>query len=218
MRYRPSRQWSILPLPVRWIFPRIGELSICRITISGVSINQRCQASVTLQPDWYPFNSLSAGVVNNQKYKTDKVLDLPHSILYKSLVRTYLDFASSVWSPFKIKHIEQIESVQRRATKQLPGMKNKSYPKCLRKLKLPTLSYRRLCGDMIEVYKMVNGLYNSEVGNILNMWHEETERTDLVKARWRPWRIEICVDLCGIHVGRIQNTTRYISICQIESL
>ena len=57
-------------------------------------------------------------------------------------------------------------------------MKNKSYPECLRKLKLPTLSYRRLRGDMIEVNKMVNGLYNSEVGNILNMWHEETERTD----------------------------------------
>ena len=62
---------------------------------------------------------------------------------------------------------------------QLPGMKNKSYPEPLRKLKLPTLSYRRLCGDMIKVYKMVNGLYDSEVGNILNMWHEETERTDL---------------------------------------
>ena len=61
-------------------------------------------------------------------------------------------------------------------------MKNKSYPECLRKLKLPTLSYtcyRRLRGDMIKAYKMVNGLYNSEVGNILYMWHEETERTDL---------------------------------------
>ena len=32
---------------------------------------------------------------------------------------------------------------------------------------------------MIEAYKMVNGLNDSEVGNILNMWHEETKRTDL---------------------------------------
>ena len=73
----------------------------------------------------------------------------PLSCLYKSLVRTHLDFASSVWSPFKIKHIEQIESVQRRAIKQLTGMKNN--PKRLRKLKLPTLNYRRLLGDTIEV-------------------------------------------------------------------
>ena len=32
---------------------------------------------------------------------------------------------------------------------------------------------------MIKVDEMVNGLYDSEVGNILKMWHEETERTDL---------------------------------------
>ena len=37
--------------------------------------------------------------------------------LYKTLVRIHLDFASAVWSPYKQKHIEQIESVQRRATK-----------------------------------------------------------------------------------------------------
>ena len=32
--------------------------------------------------------------------------------LYKSMVRTQLDYASSVWSPHKIKHIEMIENVQ----------------------------------------------------------------------------------------------------------
>ncbi len=52
--------------------------------------------------------------------------------LYKSLVRTHLDFASTVWSPYKAKHIEQLEAVQRRITKQLPGMQNLSYPERLR--------------------------------------------------------------------------------------
>jgi hypothetical protein len=32
--------------------------------------------------------------------------------LYKSLVRTHLDFASPVWSPYKAKDIERIENVQ----------------------------------------------------------------------------------------------------------
>ena len=61
--------------------------------------------------------------------------------LYKSMVRTHHDFSSSVWKPTKMKHIEILESVQRRATK-LPGCANLSYPERLRKLKLPTLSYR----------------------------------------------------------------------------
>ena len=42
--------------------------------------------------------------------KTFRYMDFETFIpLYKSLVRTHLDFASSVSSPFKIKHIEQSE-------------------------------------------------------------------------------------------------------------
>jgi hypothetical protein len=66
--------------------------------------------------------------------------------LYKSLVRVNLDYASSVWATYKVKHIEQLESVQRRATKQLPGFSNLTYLERLRRLKLPTLSYRRIRG------------------------------------------------------------------------
>ena len=40
--------------------------------------------------------------------------------------------------------------VQKRATKMIPGMPKISYPDRLRKLKLPTLTYRRARGDMIE--------------------------------------------------------------------
>ncbi len=58
--------------------------------------------------------------------------------LYKSLVRVHLEFSNAVWHPNKVKHIEQIESVQRRATKQLPGMKDLSYPERLKKLSSAT--------------------------------------------------------------------------------
>jgi hypothetical protein len=39
---------------------------------------------------------------------------------------------------FKKKHINMIENVQKRATKQIPGIKNVSYEERLRKLELPT--------------------------------------------------------------------------------
>ena len=59
-----------------------------------------------------------------------------------------------------MKYIERIEKVQRRATKLLPNMSKMSYEQRLRKIGLPTLAYRRVRGDMIEVYKMLHGLYD----------------------------------------------------------
>ena len=52
-----------------------------------------------------------------------------------------------------------LESVQRRATKMVPEMKNCDYATRLKKLALTSLSYRRKRGDMIEVYKYTHGLY-----------------------------------------------------------
>ena len=88
--------------------------------------------------------------------------------LYKALVRNHFDYAMPTWNTH-IKHIEAIEGVQRRATKLVPKIKNLTYPDRLRALNLPTLSYRRLRGDMIEVYKIIANIYDSNTcQNILN--------------------------------------------------
>ena len=53
-----------------------------------------------------------------------------------------------------------LENVQRRFTRMIPGMRQLSYENRLRELKLPSLAYRRLRGDMIETFKIVTGKYN----------------------------------------------------------
>ena len=73
--------------------------------------------------------------------------------LYTTFVRPHLEYAHVVWSPHLRKQINQLESVQRRATKLVYDLKNLSYQERLKKLKLPTLAHRRSQGDMIEVYK-----------------------------------------------------------------
>ena len=83
--------------------------------------------------------------------------------LFKALVRPHLEYAQAVWHPQHAKEINLIESVQRRATKQVPKMKDMSYQERLEKLKLPSLLYRRLRGDMIEVYKRTHGHYDQDI-------------------------------------------------------
>ena len=87
--------------------------------------------------------------------------------LYKSMVRSHLEYASSVWSPYKTKYIDIIENVQKRATKQIPTLKELNYEERLKKLKLPTLVYRRIRGDMIETYKILNNIYDNAASNFL---------------------------------------------------
>ena len=81
------------------------------------------------------------------------------SQLYIAVVRPHLEYANVTWSPNQQQHIQAIEAVQHRATRLIPGISNLPYEERLKRLKLPSLSYRRLRGDMIEVYKYCHGDY-----------------------------------------------------------
>ena len=53
----------------------------------------------------------------------DKHIFLP---LYKTIIRSHLDYAMAVRHPYKIKKKIALENIQRRATKELPGMRDLS--------------------------------------------------------------------------------------------
>ena len=60
---------------------------------------------------------------------------------FNVMVFPHLEYVQSVWSLFG-KDIVNIENVQRRTTKMLPGMKDLSYKERLKKSDLPPLVYR----------------------------------------------------------------------------
>ena len=67
--------------------------------------------------------------------------------------------------PYRKKDIDRLERVQKRATKMIPKLKDISYEMRLRECGLTALETRRLRGDQIEVFKILNG-YESVDRNI----------------------------------------------------
>jgi len=83
-------------------------------------------------------------------------------MLYKSLIRSHLEYANSVWSPsISDTGYGALEKVQKMATKLITSLKHKSYEERLRILNLPALKFRRIRGNMLEVYKILTGKYHS---------------------------------------------------------
>jgi len=80
---------------------------------------------------------------------------------YKAMVRPHMEFANSIWCPYKLGDNKEIEKVQKRATKLIIKLKNKPYRDRLFHLNLPTgtLKYRRLQADMVEVFKITHNIY-----------------------------------------------------------
>ena len=56
------------------------------------------------------------------------------------------------------KDIDKLESVQHRATRLVPYLRKKPYELRLKKLQLTNLEIRRQRGDLIQYYKVINGL------------------------------------------------------------
>jgi hypothetical protein len=126
--------------------------------------------------------------------------------LYKSMVRPQLEFSQVVWHPYLLKFIDQLEGVQRRATKLVPGLSKFSYPERLAKLCLPTLSYRRLRGDLIDAYKILNNIYDPEVTkNLLCLSNESRTRGNTQKLFLNRCKTNLGKNAFSIRVVKVWN-------------
>lgn len=79
------------------------------------------------------------------------------SMLYKSLVRPILEYAAPVWCTYRVKDINALENVQRRASRLVLNQRkgDMSYEDRFKLLKWPTLSDRRTLISLIECYKFL---------------------------------------------------------------
>ena len=75
-----------------------------------------------------------------------------------------------------------MEKVQRRATKLVPELRAKPYSQRLQELGLPSLTYRRLRGDMIVIYQILHGLLDVRPG-LLQLSTSRTTRGHHLKLQ-----------------------------------
>ena len=73
------------------------------------------------------------------------------SVIFKSIVRPLLEINSQACTPTLKMDLDSLENVQR-----VLCLKHKEYTSRLHTLKLCSLKYRRLRGDMILTYKILN--------------------------------------------------------------
>ena len=106
---------------------------------------------------------ISYKILCNFTFKDSKIL-VP---LFKTLVRPILEYGNTVWCNGLKKYATKIENVQRRFTKHIKGMSDLPYEERLSRIKLPSLEYRQLRGDLIQVYKIAHKFYDPSTTNSL---------------------------------------------------
>ena len=84
--------------------------------------------------------------------------------LYKSLVRSLLEYCCPLWNPSKITDIQLLESVQRTFTNRIAGLQGTHYWDRLKILKLMSLQRRRERYIILQMWKLLHGLSPNEIG------------------------------------------------------
>ena len=96
--------------------------------------------------------------------------------LYKSMVRPILEYGNVIWGPHYVLDQRKLEGVQRCATKLVPSLRNESYIDRLTVLNLPSLLYRYRRGDLIFLFKLLNGYFELDYSNFFALSHNTHTR------------------------------------------
>ena len=122
----------------------------------GVTMNANMKVSEQCRIAASKGNQVLGMIRRNITYK-EKSLIIP---LYKAIVRPHLEYCIQAWTPHLRKDVDMLEKIQRRATKLIPELRDLTYEERLKECGLTTLETRRLRGDQIEVFKILNGYEN----------------------------------------------------------
>ena len=131
-------------------------------------------------------NRMLGFITRNLSYKSKEVIKK----LYNAYVRPHLEYCIQVWSPYYRHDLDMLESVQRRATRLIPGFSRLEYRDRLKKLDMFSVRRRYLRGDMIQVYKMFEGIDDININDFFEIAIDSSTRGHNRKLKTKYSRLD----------------------------
>ena len=126
--------------------------------------NQLKDLGIIVSPDlsWSPHINTISSRARSIAYWVLSVFNsrdrLTMLTLYKSIVRSHLEYCCALWHPSKIANIQELESVQRTFTARISGLQSLNYWERLKSLKLMSLQRRRERYILLHMWKILHNI------------------------------------------------------------
>jgi len=111
--------------------------------------------------------------------------------LCSALVSPHLQYCIHFWSPQQKKDMEQLEQVQRRATKMIRGLEHLPYKDRLMEIWLFSLEKRRLQRDLIAAFQYLKEAYRKAGEGLLIRASSDRTRGNGFKVEEGSFRLDI---------------------------
>ena len=105
----------------------------------GVVLTPDCQWTTQITTMAENAKKMASWVLGTFKNRSKVIMTL----LFKTMVRSRLEYCSALWNPHKIQDIQRLEAIQRSFTRRIIGCTNMNYWERLEFLQLPSLQRRR---------------------------------------------------------------------------
>ena len=162
------------------------------VTISAVmKVSEQCGIAATKG------NQIIGSIRRNITYKGKTIIPL-----YKAIVRPHLEYCVQAWIPYRKKDVDTRERILRTATKMIPELRDLSYEERLKESGLTTLETRKLRGDQIEVFKILNGYKNVDRNMFFSLKKD---------SRTRGHEVTLVKDQCRLYIRNYSFSQRTIN-------